>query len=155
MEISATEPSFNSISTIISRYEKRNASSLISQCKTFAYSQSIQARREAQLAKCDDALLLSTNNEICCGSTSNLIVRRNKEWLTPKITSGCLPGIMRQQGLNNGLFKEATLKAKPEKEDNWLLINSLGCRPINNVNNQNLQVWENPKDLWFSLLNVS
>ena len=87
MELSKYEPCFNSISTVISQYERRNPHSIISKCKTFAYGQAIQARREATLAGFDDALLQSTNNGICCGTTANLIIRRNNQWEIQKSQS--------------------------------------------------------------------
>ncbi|ABX09757.1 aminotransferase class IV [Prochlorococcus marinus] len=152
IEISHIEPSFQAIATLISKSEKRNAESVISQCKTFNYIQSIQARREAKLAGFDDALLMSTTDEICCGTTANIIVKRNKELLTPRLQSGCLPGIMRAQGLKKGIFKEAKLSPQPQAEDEWLLINSLGCHPITKVNQTSTRLFPNPRDLWKSLL---
>ena len=152
LEVNHNKPSFESISTMISKKEQRNAKSLISQCKSFAYLQSFQAKDEAQLAGYDDALLLSTNGKICCGSTSNLIVKRNDIWLTPSLDSGCLPGIMRQQGIEKGIIQEASISLKPELNDQWLLINSLSCRPIKNIENHTLDVYKYPKDFWISLL---
>ncbi len=152
LEISSGNPTFKPISTIISRYEKRNAESRVSKCKTFGYSQSIQARKEAVLAGFDDALLLSTTGEICCSTTANLLVNRNGEWITPPLTSGCLPGIMREQGLKAGIIKEASIKPDPQKNDQWLLINSLSCKPIKSLNNKTLKEFLSPQDLWLSLI---
>ncbi len=151
-EINEYIPNFQPIKTMISINEKRNANSLLSQCKTFSYIQSILARRESNLAGYDDALLISTNGEMSCGTTANLIIKRNNKWLTPRIESGCLPGIMRQQGLNTGLIKEAKIAEEPEINDQWLLVNSLGCQPITKVNNTNLRQYEKAKDLWRLLL---
>ncbi len=152
LELAPGEPSFHPISTMISCHEQRNAMSRLSHCKVFSYGQSIQARHEAKLAGFDDALLLSTNGEICCGTTANLLIRRNNELLTPHVKSGCMTGIMRQQGLDSGIIKEAKLSSQPEREDQWLLINSLSCHPIRKVNNQDLMIDQNPDKLWLSLL---
>lgn len=152
LELNPTEPCFNPLTALISRHEQRNAHSRISQCKTFAYNQSIQARQEAQIAGCDEAVLLSTTGEICCGSTANLIVRRKNQWFTPRLSSGCLPGVMRQQGLEHGWLQETQLEATPEKDDQWLLINSLSCQPIVKLNDHLLRGWSDPEGLWYSLL---
>ncbi len=152
LELNITELCFKSITALISSHERRNTNSLISQCKTFSYSQSIQARREATIAGYDEAILLNTNGEICCGTTSNLIIRRHSQWLTPPLTSGCLPGIMRLQGLKKGLIKETKLAPKPKNNDQWILINSLSCRPLTQVNNFPLKPWSDPESLWRSLL---
>ncbi len=153
MELYKANPCFSSISTMISRHEKRNAESRISNLKTFGYMQSIQVRQEAQQAGYDEGIMISTNGEISCGSVGNLLIYRNNQWLTPALTSGCLPGVMRERGLKLGIFEEAHLEPTPLKEDQWLLINSLGCRPINQINHHKLEVFENPEKLWLSLLN--
>ena len=137
---------------MISKTEKRNADSKISNCKSFSYAQSIQARTEAQIAGYDDALLLSTNGNMCCGTTANLIIKRENEYLTPCIKTGCLPGIMRQQALDLGIIKESNIKEKPLPGDQWFLINSLSCQPIQKVNNHLLEPYKNPKQFWLNLL---
>ncbi|WP_320666726.1 aminotransferase class IV [Prochlorococcus sp. MIT 1307] len=154
LEINDGEPQFECISTIISRNEMRNANSQISRCKTFAYGQAIQAKSEANIAGYDDALLLSNSGEISCGTTSNLLVKRNNQWLTPPLKSGCLAGVMRQQGLDAGIIKEETINAQPFPKDEWLLINSLSCRAIKKLNNQYLTMNANPKAFWLSLLEI-
>ena len=154
LEIFPYKPSFNSISVMISKYEKRLASSRLNQCKTFNYGQNIQARREASLHGYDDALLLSSNGQLCCGTTSNLLIKRHGEWLTPDLKSGCLPGIMRQQGIQHGVIKEAKLSPDPKEQDEWLLINSLSCHPIKKVNKKLMKVSEKPKEFWLSLLDI-
>ena len=152
LEIHTGDPDFNHVSTIISTKERRNPYSSLSHCKTFAYNEAIQARREAMIAGADDALLLSTTGEVCCGSTSNLIIQRKDKWLTPPLESGCLPGIMRAQALRQGLASEEYIEAEPKEGDQWLLINSLGCKPITQLNGKLLKIFPKAKELWLSLL---
>ena len=154
MEIYAWEPSFNSISTIISRDEQRNANSQYCQCKTFSYGQSINAKYEANNLGYDEALLMNNHGELCCGTNANLLIKRKNQWITPHIKSGCLAGVMRQQGLNSGLIQEAKITDELYEGDEWLLINSLSCKPINKVNKNSLTISTNPQELWFSLLAI-
>ena len=114
----------------------------------------MQARREAQAAGADEALLLSTSGELCCGTAANLLVQRSGQWLTPALSSGCLPGIMRGQLLERGLATEARLDAQPQDGDRWLLINSLSCRPITNVDGAALTPlsWEEVRAVFDPLL---
>ena len=86
------ETDFRPVTTMISRHERRNADSRLSRCKTFAYSQAVMARLEAGSAGKDDALLLNSTGEHCCSTSANLLVRRDGAWLTPPLSSGCLPG---------------------------------------------------------------
>jgi branched-subunit amino acid aminotransferase/4-amino-4-deoxychorismate lyase len=122
---------FTPVRLVLSRLECRNATSLLSRCKTFAYAGSIQARREAHARGAHDALLASSAGGLCCGTAANLLVRRGGLWLTPPLTSGALPGVMRGRALALGLAREENLSATDlAAAKAALLINSLGCRPI-------------------------
>jgi len=152
LEIDCYEPNFESISTIISQTERRNSFSRLSFCKTFSYNQAIQARIEAKKSGFDDALLLNIQGDICCGTTANILVKRDNKWLTPAFNSGCLPGIMRQRGIDLNLIKEALIESSPQDNDEWFLINSLSCRPIQKINQKKLQISTNPEEFWMKLL---
>ncbi|WP_094558891.1 aminotransferase class IV [Synechococcus sp. 8F6] len=134
LQLSAIEPCFEPVRVIVSPTEERSATSLLSRCKSFAYGPSIQARRQAREAGADDALLRSTAGGLCCGTTANLLLRRNGSWITPPLSHGCLPGVMRQQALDRGLLVEQPIQEQDltRCEAAWL-INSLGCRPISHL----------------------
>lgn len=152
LTLSPHKPSFAAVRTWISRHERRNATSQLSGLKTFAYGQAIQARREAIDQGADDALLRSTTGELCCGSTANLLVQRQGQWLTPPRSSGCLPGVMRHRLLERGIAREQTIAPTPEPGDAWLLINSLDCRVVSTVDGQPLPTIIEAEKLWTSLL---
>ena len=119
---------------IVSPTETRSATSLLSRCKSFAYGASIQARRQAREAGADDALLRSSTGGLCCGSSANLLVCRRGSWITPPLSGGCLPGVMRQRALDRDLIMEQPVQEQDlaSCEATWL-INSLGCRPISHL----------------------
>ena len=152
LEIDSYQPDFESISTMISQTERRNSFSRLSSCKTFSYNQGIQARLEAKNAGFNDALLLNSQGEICCATTANILVKRENNWLTPPSNSGCLPGIMRQRGIDLNIIKETLIEATPRDNDEWFLINSLSCHPIQKINTKRLKITTNPKDFWLTLL---
>ncbi len=139
---------FNQINVHISESERRNEYSILSRCKTFNYTQSIQALIEANKKNFNDSILLNTKNELCCGSTFNLVLKRNNQWLTPPKESGCLPGIMVNKLLDLGVLKEAYLMPNFNKNDILLAINSLSCRQIKRVNDFEFAVDFNTKDFW-------
>ena len=131
LQLTATAPQFEAVTTWISRQERRNAASRLSRCKSFAYTAQVQARREAHAAGAHDALLLSSHGQLCCGSAANLLVRHQGRWTTPPLASGCLPGVMRGRALRLGRADEGPLEPSDlETCEGALLINSLGCRPI-------------------------
>lgn len=138
LQLDACSPQFSMVTAWISRQERRNAHSLLSRCKSFAYGQAVQARREARLAGAEEALLLSGSGELCCGAVANLLVQRAGQWLTPPLSSGCLPGVMRGRALELGLVREDRLDPQPRAGDHWLLLNSLSCRPLSRVDGQPL-----------------
>ena len=152
LTLQACTPTFSAVTTITSRHERRNASSRLSRCKTFAYGQSIQARREAQNQGANDALLLNTAGVLCCGTAANLLIRRRGQWLTPSLSSGCLPGVMRGRALEKGLAVETELAAAFDADDQAVLINSLSCRPIAFHNGQPMAAMTAAVELWQSLL---
>lgn len=153
LQLTPATASFASRSVLISRHEQRNASSLLSRCKTFAYGQAIAARREAREAGFDDALLASSAGGLCCGSAANLLLYSRGRWLTPPLSSGCLPGVMRGRALELGLALEQPLSAdKLLAGDGAVLLNSLGCQPIRQLQGQPLPPPPEPEDFWRALL---
>ena len=153
LEFYRIKPNFNPISVFISQTEKINEFSLISKCKTFSYNQAIQVLTEANEKSFDDSILLNTSGELCCGSTFNLLIRRNNQWITPRKESGCLEGIMVAKALRLKIIKEELIFPKFQNNDTIVAINSLSCRQINRVNDLNLRPKFNPiylRDLLYS-----
>ena len=148
IEFYLIEIDFNQISVHISETEKRNEYSLLSKCKTFNYAQSIQALIEANKKNFNDSILLNTKNELCCGTTFNILLKRNDRWLTPRKESGCLQGIMRNKLLDLRLIEEAYLIPDFNKDDILIAINSLSCRQIKIVNDFKFDLDFNTKYFW-------
>ena len=136
------------ISVKISQKEKRNEYSQLSRCKTFSYHQSIQALIEANANNFDDALMLNTKNELCCGTTFNLLLKRGNIWLTPRKESGCLPGIMVDRLLKLQIAREEYLLPIFREDDILIAINSLFCKQIRQVDNLELKNYFDVKNLW-------
>jgi branched-subunit amino acid aminotransferase/4-amino-4-deoxychorismate lyase len=144
------------VAVIVSRQERRNAASVMSRCKTFAYGGAIAALREACAGGADDALLLGSDGDLCCATSANLLLRRRQRWLTPPLASGCLPGVMRGRGLALGLVEEAPLRVTDLRQsEGALLINSLGFRPIRRCAFTDLPLPAGATDLWEQLLGSS
>ncbi len=161
LQLSPHQPNFNPVRVIVSPTERRCATSVLSHCKTFAYGPSIQARRQAQAAGADDALLPSSCGELSCGTTTNLMVRSGSGsgsgsgtgWITPPLSSGCLPGIMRHRALVLGVAREQTIdETALMGSSGALLINSLGCRAISHLGPRALPIAPDAEALWRSLL---
>lgn len=158
LQLTACLPLFAPVTVWISPTERRCATSLLSRCKTFAYGGAIQARRQARAAGADDALLLSSDGSLCCATAANLLLQVQGRWRTPPLASGCLPGVMRQRALELGLAREAALP--PEllsgqvEAGPALLLNSLGCRPLQACGSRPLQALtpQEAERFWRALL---
>lgn len=146
------QPGFEPITAWVSVLEQRNPNSVLSRCKTLAYGQAVQARREAQEKGADVGLLCNTSNDLCCADSANLLVHRQGEWITPPLSSGCLPGVMRAKAVEQGMVREASLGEELNAHDNVLLINSLSCRSLKAVNGMVLNPWSEPERLWQQLI---
>ncbi len=61
---------------------------------------------------CDEVLFLNERGELCEGARSNLFLRLGGELLTPALECGLLPGILREELLEQGRAREAVLTLK-------------------------------------------
>ena len=68
--------------------------SLLAGAKTTSYDVSFAARREAERAGADDALLVGAGR-VLEGATANVWWRRGDELFTPAVRAGVLPGVTR------------------------------------------------------------
>ena len=153
LEFFRITPNFAPISVLISQEEKRNEFSLISKCKTFSYNQAIQVLTESNEKSFDDSILLNTCGELCCGSTFNLLIKRDNQWITPRKESGCLEGIMVAKALKLKIVKEELILPEFQDDDIIIAINSLSCRQINQVDDLQLKTKFDPIYLWDLLYN--
>lgn len=57
----------------------------------------------------DEVVFLNTRGEICEGTITNVFWERDGEMLTPALSSGLLPGVLREEMLDEGRAREAVL----------------------------------------------
>jgi len=72
-----------------------------------------------------DVLLYNERNEITETSIANVVLRKEGRWLTPPLSSGLLPGTMRQRLLDEGKVSEEVLTLADLNCGDIYLINSL------------------------------
>lgn len=73
----------------------RNERSPLAGHKSTSYAADVLALSAATRAGGNEALLANTRGALCEGATSNVLVERGGELLTPALSSGCLPGVTR------------------------------------------------------------
>lgn len=83
-----------------------------------------QARQEQPEA--DEVLLCNNRGELTEGSFTNLVLKLDGRLVTPSLASGLLPGIMRQELLEQGTITEQVLYPQDlQRADEIWLINSV------------------------------
>jgi para-aminobenzoate synthetase/4-amino-4-deoxychorismate lyase len=61
-----------------------------------------------------DALFVNELGYVTEGGRTNLFIKKNGQWQTPPIDSGCLPGVMRSLILKDPLWNATEVNIKPE-----------------------------------------
>ncbi|MBS3948790.1 MAG: aminotransferase class IV [Dethiobacter sp.] len=122
---------------VIARTTRRNEHSPLSRHKTTNFLDSIVARREAYAAGADEALLLNTAGKLAEASASNVFTVHKGEVLTPSVTDGALPGVVRAKvselcALLGIPWREASLSqaALQQAEEAFLTNSLLGLMPL-------------------------
>lgn len=80
------------------------------QFKSTEYRERFGLRERAIACGVDDALLFNREAELVEATTCNLIILTNDGWLTPALSSGCLPGITRKLLIENFGVREQRIE---------------------------------------------
>ena len=87
----------------------RNESSILAGLKTLSYGENTAALRFARDHGRDDVVLVNTRGEVSESALSNLLAWDGREWWTPELASGCLPGVTRELLVDRFGVKERRL----------------------------------------------
>lgn len=74
---------------------RRAAAGMAAQCKTLSYVDNILAYNDAIAAGADDAVMLNADGMLACASAANIFVIDQESVITPPVSDGALPGIVR------------------------------------------------------------
>jgi branched-chain amino acid aminotransferase len=115
----------------ISRSTRRNEFSPAARIKTTSYVDGIVAAREAAAAGSDTALLLNTQGRLAEGAVANLFCAIDGRVVTPPVSEGALPGIMRAEVMaRTGAVEMALEEDALARAEEALLTNSGGVRAL-------------------------
>ncbi len=87
-----------------------------------------QAWQRAEARGSFDALFINELGYVTEGGRSNIFIKKDGQWLTPPISAGCLPGIMRSLILKDPKWQAIEKNFKPEdvmKAEEIVLCNAL------------------------------
>lgn len=121
--------------------------------KTTSFLDWIVARREAQQRDFDDAILLNQHGDVSECTAANVFVVVQNQILTPDLSSGCLPGTMRQRFIqqltNIGLPVSTTRLTRAimdRAEFAFATSATTGAIPITSIDQQTLPL---PQPAWW------
>ncbi len=90
----------------------RIAGCVLENCKRLDYSRSYAARRQAERLGGDEAILINTDGNIACGTTSNIFIEESATLITPPLTDGVLAGITRRKITEEREVREESISIK-------------------------------------------
>ena len=109
--------------------------------KSYPYGHRLAILEEAKLLGFDEALVSNTDGKICEGAVSNVIVKINGRWVTPPISDGILPGIMRELVIENcGVDVASISLSRIDEVDAAILLGSLRIsQPVASIEGRELE----------------
>jgi len=126
---------------IIATGTRRNEHSPTARVKTTSCLDSILARIEAARAGMDDAILLNSAGCVAEATAANIFAVLDGVPVTPPVSDGALPGVMREQIVGRQKVEERTLSAADlDRAEEIFLTSSLGIRPVISLEGRPLPV---------------
>jgi branched-chain amino acid aminotransferase len=131
--------SLQSVSAIVSQKTRRNEHSPLSRCKSLNFLDNVIARLEAHRKGADDAILLNTKDHLAEATSSNLFLVIKEGVVTPPVSDGALPGVMRAAVMALLKAQERSLSQPSfDEASEAFLTNALGVRALVNVDGKKI-----------------
>lgn len=117
--------------------------------KKFPYDNRFALIKSARDEGFDDSILFNAQNEITETAVSNLIFRIDGAWVTPPITSGVLPGIVRAVAIEEcGVsVRPIHISEVPEIQSGFLVSSLRIAQPIAFIGDMKLEIAQSSREL--------
>nr|WP_269152421.1 aminotransferase class IV [Xanthobacter oligotrophicus] len=115
---------------VIAQGTRRNDRSPLAQVKSLNYLDNILARQEAARRGADDALLLNTRERVAETSIANVFAVIGGDLVTPPLSEGVLPGIMRAAVLTEGAGERPLTPEDLGRAEEIFITSALGIRSV-------------------------
>ena len=108
--------------------------------KTYPYSHRLEILREVNSKGFDEAIVINQMNKVCEGSVTNLLFKIDATWITPPLSDGVLPGVMRALVIENleVQVRSITVQEIPRVESGFLLSSLRIAQPISAIEGREL-----------------
>lgn len=116
---------------VVARDTRRNEHSPLARIKSLSYLDGVLARQEAARCGADDALLLNTAGRVAEASAANLFLVLDGVMVTPPVSEGALPGVMRAAVMEATAVVERPVTVEDlDRAEEVFLTSSLGVRSV-------------------------
>jgi len=117
--------------------------------KKFPYEHRFAILRSARDEGFDDSILFNAKNEITETAVSNLVFHIDGAWVTPPITSGVLPGIVRAVAIEEcGVsVRPIHISEVPEIQSGFLVSSLRIAQPIAFIGDMKLEIGQSSREL--------
>jgi len=127
------------LDAIIASSTRRNEQSPLASIKTTNYLDAILARMEAEKSNAEDAIMLNSKGHVAEATASNVFCVKDGEIITPKVSDGALPGIMRSCVIKERDAQQISISIETLLDaDEVFLTSSLNIRPVVRLNGANV-----------------
>lgn len=128
-------PPDDPLTLMVARRTRRDETSVLARVKHLGYLDNILARREALAAGADDAVILNLAGRVAETTIANLFCLIGGGLVTPPVSEGALPGVMRAEVIRLTRADERPIEvAELERSSEVFVSNALGIRPVTKVN---------------------
>jgi branched-subunit amino acid aminotransferase/4-amino-4-deoxychorismate lyase len=112
------------------------------QHKTFPYDSRFAILKAANDEGYDESILFNERNEITETAVANLILMLDREWVTPPISAGILPGVMRAIAIEQCGVKVRTIHISeiPEVESAFMVSSLRITQEISHIGEMKLKI---------------
>ena len=128
---------------------RRNEHAPTAGAKTTSYADEVVALTQARSLGADDALMGNTSGDVCETTGANVFLVVDDELLTPPLTSGCLPGVVRDLVLEAGCGEEADLPLDvlPDVTEMFLTSTVRGVQAVASLDGRPLRTTRHTTDV--------
>ncbi len=117
---------------------RRNEHSPLSRIKSLNYLDNILARQEAHGLGADDAVILNTQGRVAESTIANIFLVVAGALVTPPVSEGALPGVMRADVLAHGARERPITGDDLRSASEIFLTSSLGLRSVGDLDGRPL-----------------
>ena len=117
--------------------------------KRFPYDDRFALMKAANDEGFHEPILFNAHNEITETATANLVLLISGEWVTPPISAGILPGVVRAIAIEECGVKVRTIHVSeiPEVESGLMLSSLRIAQPISHIGDMKLKIGDASRDL--------